>query len=97
MSSDTASLPADPLWPCPETPLPMLAAITVDVGIGAGLGGMLPALLPHGPQHFAYGYSMHVLIGSRSFLQDVTAPTPARRLCIHRFEGAAARATAGRD
>ena len=80
--SDTSSLPADPVQTRVETPLLRLAAVTVGVGIGAGLGGMLLALLLHGLQHFAYGYSMHVLIGSQSFLQGVTASTPARRVLV---------------
>ncbi|CAE6783846.1 chloride channel protein [Paraburkholderia haematera] len=63
-------------------PLGVLAAVTLLTGIGAGLGGMLLALLLHGIQHLAYGYSVAYLIGDESFLQGVTHAVPERRLLV---------------
>lgn len=57
-----------------------LAAVVVLTGIGAGLGGMLLALLLHGIQHLAYGYSQDHLVGHESFLLGVTAASPERRV-----------------
>ncbi|RKE36555.1 H+/Cl- antiporter ClcA [Paraburkholderia sp. BL23I1N1] len=65
-----------------QKPLGVLAAVTLLTGLGAGLGGMLLALLLHGIQHLAYGYSMTHVIGSESFLQGVTAAAPERRLLV---------------
>ncbi|EIK95433.1 Cl- channel, voltage-gated family protein [Pseudomonas sp. M47T1] len=73
----------------PETPVVVrspvratvaLAAVTLFTGIGAGLGGMLLALLLHGIQHLAYGYSQDHLVGHQSFLLGVTAASPLRRV-----------------
>ncbi|RAS24230.1 chloride channel protein [Paraburkholderia bryophila] len=62
--------------------LPALAAVTLLTGLGAGLGGMLLALLLHGIQHLAYGYSVTHLISGESFLQGVSAAAPERRLLV---------------
>ena len=73
----------------PETPIIVrspvrataaLAGVVVLTGIGAGLGGMLLALLLHGIQHLAYGYSQDHLVGHESFLLGVTAAPPSRRV-----------------
>jgi H+/Cl- antiporter ClcA len=65
-----------------QKPLAVLAAVTLLTGLGAGLGGMLLALLLHGIQHLAYGYSVAHAISSESFLQGVTGATPERRLLV---------------
>ncbi|PQV47639.1 chloride channel protein [Paraburkholderia sp. BL21I4N1] len=62
--------------------LPALAVVTLLTGLGAGLGGMLLALLLHGIQHLAYGYSITHLISGESFLQGVSAATPERRVLV---------------
>ncbi|MFM0648757.1 chloride channel protein [Paraburkholderia bryophila] len=62
--------------------LPALAVVTLLTGLGAGLGGMLLALLLHGIQHLAYGYSVTHLISSESFLQGVSAAAPERRVLV---------------
>ncbi|MBI6908948.1 chloride channel protein [Pseudomonas palleroniana] len=59
-----------------------LALVVVLTGIGAGLGGMCLALLLHGIQHLAYGYSLDSLVSHQSFLWGVTAATPERRLHV---------------
>ena len=59
-----------------------LALVVVFTGIGAGVGGMLLALLLHGIQHLAYGYSLDSLVGHESFLRGVTAASPERRLSV---------------
>jgi len=59
-----------------------MAVVTVLTGIGAGLGGMLLALLLHAIQHLAYGYSIAHVIGSESFLSGVTSAEPLRRLAV---------------
>ncbi|WP_017772998.1 chloride channel protein [Paraburkholderia kururiensis] len=56
-----------------------LATVSVLTGVGAGLGGMLLALLLHAIQHLAYGYSLDRLVGHESFLSGVTAASPGRR------------------
>jgi H+/Cl- antiporter ClcA len=66
----------------PETRWITLAIVTVMVGIAAGLGGMTLGLLLHLVQHLAYGYSMHSIIGRESFLQGVSASSPARRFVV---------------
>ncbi|NYH19497.1 chloride channel protein [Paraburkholderia bryophila] len=62
--------------------LPALAVVTLLTGLGAGLGGMLLALLLHGIQHLAYGYSVTHLISGESFLQGVSAAAPERRVLV---------------
>lgn len=64
------------------SPLVKLAAVTVLTGVGAGLGGMLLALLLHAIQHAAYGYGTTHLIGNESFLAGVSAADPLRRLAV---------------
>ena len=59
-----------------------VAAVTLLTGIGAGLGGMLLALLLHGIQHLAYGYSATHVISAESFLQGVSGAAPERRVLI---------------
>jgi H+/Cl- antiporter ClcA len=65
-----------------QKPLLALATVTLLTGIGAGLGGMLLALLLHTIQHLAYGYSVTHVISSESFLQGVTGAEPERRLLV---------------
>ncbi|MGY2398360.1 chloride channel protein [Pseudomonas sp. SDO5271_S396] len=60
----------------------ILALVVVLTGIGAGLGGMLLALLLHGIQHLAYGYSLDNLVSHETFLWGVTTATPERRLSV---------------
>jgi H+/Cl- antiporter ClcA len=57
-------------------------AVTVCVGVCAGLGGMALGLLLHFLQHHAYGYSMHTLLSTQSFLQGVAASTPLQRVSM---------------
>ncbi|RQU81561.1 chloride channel protein [Burkholderia cenocepacia] len=73
-------LPSAPAASSPTaSPFARMAVVTVLTGIGAGLGGMLLALLLHAIQHIAYGYSIAHVIGSESFLTGVTAAEPLRR------------------
>ena len=62
--------------------MPLLMAVTACVGIVAGVGGMLLGLLLHVIQHGAYGYSIHRLLSTQSFLQGVSASTPERRVAV---------------
>ena len=62
--------------------VPVLAAITVATGVGAGLGGMSLDLLLHAVQHLAYGYSQRYLVGPESFLAGVRAASPLRRIAV---------------
>ncbi|MFP4900418.1 chloride channel protein, partial [Paraburkholderia sp. BR14261] len=48
-------------------------------GVGAGLGGMMLALLLHEIQHLAYAYSLCRIVSEESFLSGVTDASPARR------------------
>src|SRR5277367_1079421 len=57
-----------------------LAAITVAVGVGAGLGGISVALLLRSIQHVAYGYGPGSTVPAPRFLEGVTAASPGRRL-----------------
>lgn len=68
--------------PPPRSPLATLAVVTVLTGIGAGLGGMLLAMLLHEIQHVAYGYSQAHVISSESFLQGVAGTRPERRVAV---------------
>ena len=65
-----------------RSPIVVLATVTVLTGIGAGLGGMLLALLLHWIQHLAYGYSTAHVISAESFLQGVSDSAPSRRLAV---------------
>ncbi|WP_250436065.1 MULTISPECIES: chloride channel protein [unclassified Caballeronia] len=77
-----------------------LIVVTVLVGLGAGLGGMSLALLLHLIQHVAFGYSLDAFTSGESFLEGISAASPARRFivltlcgvvagvgwwCVHRF------------
>lgn len=73
---DASSLPHT------RTAMPILMAATVCVGIVSGFGGMCLGLLLHFIQHWAYGYSLHKLLSSQSFLQGVTASSPERRVIV---------------
>jgi H+/Cl- antiporter ClcA len=66
----------------PRSPIAVLATVTLLTGIGAGLGGMLLALLLHWIQHLAYGYSTAHVISAESFLQGVSDSAPSRRLAV---------------
>jgi H+/Cl- antiporter ClcA len=83
-----------------STPTVKLIVVTTLVGLGAGLGGMLLALLLHEIQHVAFGYSLDALTGGESFLVGISAASPLRRFivltlcgviagvgwwCVHRF------------
>ena len=59
-----------------------LTVAVVLTGVGAGVGGMVLALLLHAIQHVAYGYSLHELNGPESFLQGVSAASPLRRVGV---------------
>lgn len=64
---------------------PMLAMVTVAVGIASGLGGMGLGLLLKVVQHITYGYSLHTIVGGESFLHGVSAASGLRRfvaLCV---------------
>lgn len=65
--------PNGPRWPA-------LVAVTVTVGVVAGLGGMSLVLLLHFTQHLVYGYSPDAVISSESFLQGVSRAAPIRRV-----------------
>ena len=55
------------------------ATVVVLVGVTAGLGGMLLAMLLHIVQHLAYGYDLGHVANPESFLQGVIAASPFRR------------------
>jgi H+/Cl- antiporter ClcA len=57
-----------------------IAALTVAVGVAAGLGGMSELLLLHWVQHVAYGYGLDSSLPTPSFLEAVTAAPPWRRV-----------------
>jgi H+/Cl- antiporter ClcA len=57
-----------------------VAFVTVILGIVVGLAAMGLGLLLHLVQHVAYGYSLDAVVSRESFLQGVTASSPARRL-----------------
>jgi H+/Cl- antiporter ClcA len=80
------SITSEPVRRTQRAPV-VLAAVTLLTGVGAGLGGMLLALLLHSVQHLAYGYSLTQVIGSESFLQGVTDATPERRGLVLVFCG----------
>ncbi|WP_203546731.1 chloride channel protein [Dyella caseinilytica] len=75
-----ATSPLEASLPQRRTAMPILMAVTVCVGVVAGAGGMCLGLLLHYIQHVAYGYSMHRLLSTQSFLQGVTNSTPERRI-----------------
>ncbi len=57
-----------------------IAALTVAVGVAAGLGGMIELLLLHWVQHVAYGYGFDSSLPTPTFLEAVTASPPWRRV-----------------
>jgi len=59
---------ATPMW------VLRLTVVTLLVGIGSGISGLLVSLLLHGIEHLAYGYS------SGTFLDGVLAGPPIRRV-----------------
>ncbi|MDN7873991.1 chloride channel protein [Burkholderia aenigmatica] len=76
-------LPSAPASSSPAaSPFARVAVVTILTGVGAGLGGMLLALLLHAIQHVAYGYSVAHVIGTESFLTGVTGADPLRRLVV---------------
>ncbi|WP_321847449.1 chloride channel protein [Burkholderia diffusa] len=76
-------LPSAPASSSPSaSPFARMAAVTVLTGFGAGVGGMLLALLLHAIQHVAYGYSLAHVVGTESFLAGVTGAEPLRRLAV---------------
>ncbi len=64
------------------TATPVVLAVTGLVGLGAGIGGMLLAMLLHLIQHWAYGYSLAAIISPQSFLSGVTDAPPWRRTAV---------------
>lgn len=81
-SSAASAAPAAEAPRIASRPLVRLALVTVLTGVGAGLGGMLLALLLHAIQHLAYGYSVAHVISNESFLQGVSKASPARRVLV---------------
>ncbi|WP_413735067.1 chloride channel protein [Sodalis sp. RH21] len=79
--SDPDKTPAVPALAEPAR-LITLALIVILTGIGAGLGGMLLALLLHAVQHLAYGYSLRNIISPETFLMGVSAAPGQRRVMI---------------
>ncbi|MDE1169163.1 MAG: chloride channel protein [Pseudomonas sp.] len=59
-----------------------LGAVVVLTGVGAGLGGMLLAMLLHAIQHLAYGYGQDALTSHQSFLLGVTSASVQRRVAV---------------
>jgi H+/Cl- antiporter ClcA len=82
--SSQSSVPAEslPVSAPPWRAHAGFALVVLLTGVGAGLGGMALALLLHGIQHLAYGYSAAHLISDESFLQGVTGTTPLRRVLV---------------
>jgi H+/Cl- antiporter ClcA len=73
---------SSPAIPAKTRPLLTLGIVVILTGVGAGLGGMLLALLLHGIQHLAYGYSQDTLLSHESFLVGVTAASGQRRVLV---------------
>ena len=63
-------------------PVGVFVLIVAATGIGAGLAGMLLALLLHTVQHLAYGYSLDKIISPESFLMGVSASSGQRRVAV---------------
>jgi len=59
-----------------------LAVAVVLTGIGAGLAGMVLALLLHAIQHLAYGYGQDALTRHESFLLGVSSASMQRRVMV---------------
>jgi H+/Cl- antiporter ClcA len=83
MPSTTSSRSTPRESATPErSPLTVFVAVMLLTGVGAGLGGMLLALLLHWIQHLAFGYSIEHVISSESFLDGVSGATPERRVLV---------------
>ncbi|PLZ04231.1 chloride channel protein [Burkholderia sp. WAC0059] len=78
---NAAPTPSAPT-PEPRSSLVVLSVVTLLTGLGAGLGGMLLALLLHAIQHLSYGYSLDHVISDESFLSGVSAAAPLRRVAV---------------
>ena len=75
-----AAGPATPDGAAAQAGPAVLAGVTLLTGLGAGVSGMLLAMLLHLLQHLAYGYSLAVIISPQSFLSGVTEAAPWRRV-----------------
>lgn len=64
------------------TSVKILIYSTIVVGIAAGIGGTLLALLLRAVQHLAYGYSPLHLISNETFLEGVRASSATRRIAV---------------
>ncbi len=71
----------------PVLAYPFAIALT---GVAGGLAGLSLALLLHGIQHLAYGFSLDRLVGGESFLDGVQQAAPDRRLMVLAACGAVA-------
>jgi H+/Cl- antiporter ClcA len=80
-TTPSRSIPCEPATP-ERSPVTVFVAVTLLTGVGAGLGGMLLALLLHWIQHVAFGYSIQHVISSESFLDGVSGATPERRVLV---------------
>jgi H+/Cl- antiporter ClcA len=78
LNDESPSAPASVHWHAEAG----FAVVIILVGVLAGLGGMLLALLLHLIQHIAYGYDLNATVTPESFLQGVTATPPARRVIV---------------
>jgi H+/Cl- antiporter ClcA len=65
-----------------RSPFVVLLSVTLLTGVGAGLGGMLLALMLHWIQHMAFGYSLEHVISNESFLSGVSGAAPERRVLV---------------
>jgi len=57
----------------------ILVLVSLAIGVGSGLAGMVLALLLRLVQHISYGHGLHNIFGRVSFLQEVTAASDLRR------------------
>jgi H+/Cl- antiporter ClcA len=69
---------------------PVLAVVTIAVGVASGFAGMGLGLLLRLLQHVAFGYSLHAIRGGESFLKGVTAASDLRRFLVLCLCGAVA-------
>ncbi|MGF6722974.1 H+/Cl- antiporter ClcA [Paraburkholderia sp. GAS41] len=79
LTTPTSAPPRESATP-EHSPFTVFAAVTLLTGVGAGLGGMLLALLLHWIQHVAFGYSIGHVISHESFLDGVSGASPERRV-----------------
>ncbi|MEA9390705.1 chloride channel protein [Acerihabitans sp. TG2] len=86
---DQSAVPTNATWPSALNVrhLALMVMVVMLTGVGAGLGGMFLALLLHGIQHLAYGYSLDQIISSETFLMGVSAAPGGRRMLILGFCG----------